>query len=71
MTLAVGSVRGLRCMRPVPPTSRRRCSCGCKRRATHFGLGDGVALTRGCEFYIRRWVRDGIKTTTLNRGTEQ
>ncbi len=43
----------------VDASSRRRCHCGCKSRATHLGMANGVALTMGCEFFIRRWVRDG------------
>lgn len=44
---------------PVWSTSRRRCACGCKKRATHVGMANGLALLRGCELRIRRWVRDG------------
>jgi len=57
-----GSVFMERSMRPVKPTSRRRCSCGCEKRATHVGLGVGMALMRGCELYVRRWIRDGERT---------
>lgn len=59
---AVASVHGKRAMWPVPSTARRRCGCGCKKRATHFGGNNGIALMRGCELYVRRWVRDGSKT---------
>jgi len=61
----MGSVWGVRTMKPVGPTSRRRCFCGCGKRATHLGLGDGVGLVTACELYIRRWVRDGVKTSRL------
>lgn len=54
-----GSVRGSRSIIETDPKSRRRCSCGCGKRATHVGLGDGLALTIGCEMKVRRWVRDG------------
>lgn len=54
-----GSAGGSRSMIRARPTSRRRCSCGCKGRATHVGLGDGVALLSGCELLVRRWVRGG------------
>ena len=54
-----GSVNGHRSMTTIYPTSRRRCRCGCQKRATHVGMGDGLALTDGCELSIRRWVRDG------------
>lgn len=55
-----GSVFGHRSMTKVAPSSRRRCYCGCKARATHSGLGDGICLVMGCEMFVRRWVRDGI-----------
>lgn len=45
----------------VEPRSRRRCHCGCKNRATHRGMANGVALIAGCDLYVRRWVRDGHK----------
>ena len=54
-----GSVDGSRSMVSAPSRSRRRCGCGCKGRATHVGLGDGLALMSGCEMKVRRWVRDG------------
>lgn len=60
--IRVGSIHGVRSMKAIRSASRRRCHCGCRKRATHIGLGDGIALTNGCELYIRRWVRDGIKT---------
>jgi hypothetical protein len=59
----IGSVHGRRSMGCAPPRSRRRCSCGCGARATHVGFGDGVALMRGCELYVRRWVRRGAKVS--------
>ena len=43
----------------APSKSRRRCYCGCKRRATHCGMANGVALTMGCELAMARWVRKG------------
>jgi len=42
----------------VMPRSRRRCHCGCGKRATHIGLANSMAMTRGCELYVRRWVKD-------------
>lgn len=56
-----GSIHGDRSMIKSPSTSRRRCDCGCKTRASHTGMGDGVALMMGCEFHVRVWVRDGIE----------
>ena len=35
------------------------CRCGCGKRATHAGLGDGIVLMVGCLLSVRRWVRDG------------
>lgn len=49
----------VRYMEPLPPKSRKRCGCGCKKRATHMGMANGVGLFRACELRIRRWVRDG------------
>lgn len=43
----------------VAPTSRRKCHCGCGRRATHKGMANGVALTSACELGIRRWIKTG------------
>lgn len=63
---AVGSVLGVRTMEPRP-RQRRRCSCGCGGRATHVGLGDGVALTSGCEWSMRLWVRDPRSAGRLQR----
>ena len=48
-----------RSMEKVNSSSRKRCDCGCKSRATHIGLGQGAGMMSGCEFYVRRWVRDG------------
>lgn len=53
------SVDHVRYAMPVDPKSRRRCHCGCKRRATHRGMANGVCLTTACELAIRRWVRTG------------
>lgn len=44
----------------VDPRSRRRCHCGCKQRATHRGMANGVCLMMGCELSVRRWARDGF-----------
>lgn len=42
---------------PLPSTSRRRCDCGCNKRATHVGCANGLAMTSGCEMSMRRWTR--------------
>lgn len=39
--------------------SRRRCGCGCNRRATHRGMANGICLIMGCEMRVARWVRNG------------
>ncbi len=54
-----GMVGHIRYAEPVPCTSRRRCHCGCKRRATHRGMANGVCLTTACDLAIRRWVKTG------------
>lgn len=46
-----------RYMIPTRPGSRSRCSC-CGRRETFLGCANGVALVGGCEFRIRRWIKD-------------
>lgn len=45
---------------PIDPRARQRCSCGCKRRATHKGMANGVCLRSGCDLSIRRWVKGSI-----------
>lgn len=35
------------------------CPC-CKRPSTHLGMCNGVPLMAGCEFRVRRWIRDPI-----------
>jgi hypothetical protein len=57
---AHGSVDHARYSEPVEPRSRRRCHCGCKRRATHKGMANGVCLTQACELGIARWVKTGL-----------
>lgn len=56
-----GSSDGHRAMITLPHTSRKRCPC-CGHRATHTGLGDGVALMYGCEWRVRLWVKKGYAT---------
>lgn len=41
----------------VESKSRRRCHCGCKKRATYRGMANGICLIVGCEFSIRKWVK--------------
>ena len=52
---------------PVSATSRRRCYCGCKTRATHRGMANGVCLYSGCELSVARWVRDATPMPNLMR----
>lgn len=42
---------------PIHRFSRVRCYC-CKRRATHVGMANGIALASGCEMFVARWVRN-------------
>lgn len=53
------SLTHMRYAQPVDPRSRQRCRCGCKRRATHLGMANGVALASGCELAVARWVKTG------------
>lgn len=61
----------LRYADPIDGRSRRRCHCGCKRRATHVGKANGIALTSGCEIQVRRWVRDPIEAIMALRRASQ
>lgn len=54
-----------RYMQAGDPKWRRRCNCGCKKVGKFIGMANGVGLTTGCEMYIRRWVRDGIKASSV------
>lgn len=49
----------VRYMEPVPPRMRRRCHCGCKKRATYSGKCNGIALYTACEMSVARWVKTG------------
>lgn len=53
------SAHHVRYSEPVDSKSRRRCHCGCKRRATHRGMANGIALMSGCELSVARWVKTG------------
>lgn len=44
---------------PIDTKSRRRCYCGCKRRASYRGMANGICLTIGCELSMQRWVKTG------------
>jgi hypothetical protein len=42
----------------LPSSTRRRCGC-CKKRATHVGCCNGVALMSGCEKRVQGWIVEG------------
>lgn len=63
----VGSVDMVRYSQPVASRSRSRCHCGCKRRATHIGMANGVGLTTACELAIQRWIKTGHTKATTDR----
>jgi hypothetical protein len=46
-----------RTWRLMPKRYHRKCGC-CGQRATHVGCANGVALMSGCEWQVRRWIRD-------------
>ena len=54
-----------RYMQKVNSKSRRRCHCGCKKVAKFMCMANGVCLGKGCEIYVRRWVRDGVNASTV------
>lgn len=54
------SIDHIRYAQPIRAASRRRCYCGCKKRATHIGMANGVGLMSGCELSVARWVKSGI-----------
>ncbi len=58
---AVGGVDHIRYMEPRKkrPGRQPKCSCGCDREKTHLGLANGVCLISGCEWRVRRWVKEG------------
>lgn len=41
-----------RCPYPVPGGGH------CPNPSTHYGMANGLALTEGCEWHVRRWVND-------------
>lgn len=57
MLKSANALTDRRSIGPVPPRMRRRCHCGCKRRATHTGYANNIAMTHGCELFVRRWVK--------------
>ena len=57
----------IRYMESLPAKSRRRCYCGCHKRATHRGMANGVALSIGCELSIRRWAKNSGHANSASR----
>lgn len=59
----IGGASHIRYMEVMPkrPGRRRKCNCGCDMPRTHCGMANGVCLTSGCEFYVRRWVKEGVR----------
>ena len=65
------SIRGFRYMEAAPRSWRRRCRC-CGGRVTHVGRVNGISLFSGCEFRVRRWVKDpmsAIRSRALQAST--
>lgn len=48
-------------LRPKRPGRKKKCHCGCEAPVTHLGMANGVCLTGGCEFYVRRWVKGSAR----------
>lgn len=44
----------------------KKCHCGCKGFQTHTGFANGLALTSGCEWKVRKWVNSERTPTNLN-----
>jgi hypothetical protein len=42
----------------IPARKRRMCRCGCRKKSSHMAMVNGVALGAGCEFWVRRWVKN-------------
>lgn len=40
--------------------NRRKCWCGCGGKISHGGYANGLAMTSGCEWAMRRWVKDPL-----------
>lgn len=39
--------------------NRRKCCCGCGGKQSHGGYTNGLAMTGGCEWSMRVWVKHG------------
>ena len=54
---------------PSRRRNRRKCHCGCGGKQSHGGYANGVAMTGGCEWSIRRWVKQGYPQHQSTTGT--
>lgn len=48
--------------------NRRKCHCGCGGKRSHGGYANGVAMTGGCEWSMRRWVKFGYQQHSTTTG---
>ncbi|PPD12155.1 hypothetical protein [Methylophilus sp.] len=48
-----------RYMMPVDPKRRRKCHCGCEKRATHRGMANGVCLITLFKFEDSAFIKKG------------
>ena len=57
----VADSRGnMRYIEKVGAYRRKRCSCGCGQRGTHYGACNGIVMTSPrCELSARRWAKTG------------
>lgn len=46
-------------LRPNRPGRKPKCCCGCNGVKTHIGMANGVCLISGCEWRVRKWVKEG------------
>jgi hypothetical protein len=44
--------------------NRRKCPWGCGGKQSHGGYVNGLAMTGGCEWSMRRWVKFGYEGTS-------
>jgi hypothetical protein len=48
-------------LQPGRYRNRRKCHCGCGGRQSHGGYANGLVMTGGCEWSMRRWVKHGYQ----------
>lgn len=39
--------------------NRRKCDCTCGGKSSHVGMCNGLGMTSGCEWSMRRWAAAG------------